>query len=233
MAAIRDALPEGIEMRPGSKPYNPEREGLWWVVKVSNPKAAARLAAQHEGEDGLVAYEDGIGYAVYRTASEDAVDPEEARRAKERRERDEHVEAYETAYREMSDWATEPWRRYDEASRSRAAASRRPNLCAAVRSNRTRDRGKFMGVFSERARDVLGKAVAVAEDEDPSCLEVCSWLWSRHHDNGLMVYGSNNLSDYSARDFRTVYDTLLLDGWQPSEGAQALRALCPEEETEG
>ena len=232
MAAIRDALPEGVELRPGEKPYRPEREGLYWVAKAANPRAAARLAAQHEGEEGLVAYEDGIGYAVYRTASEGALDPREAEMAKVARERDEHKEAYRAAYREMCLWATEPWWKDDPASRGRTPASRRPNVCDAVMAERTGGHGPYRTIFDEAGRSVLGVAAAYAEDEDPGCLEVSQWLLGKcYRRHGLYGWsGGTEVMPQNAHCFALVYDALLLDGWQPSEACQAIRAMCPDEE---
>lgn len=228
MAAIRLSMPDGVDFRPGSKPYAPEREGLSYVRTVRDTKSASRLAAQLEGEADVVAYEDGGGYAVYRRLSEDALDPAEAEAARVRRFRDEHAQAYAEAYREMCRFATEPWVVDDMASRHRTPASRRPNVCDAVMARRASRYGAYEEVFSERGREVLGAAATVAEDDDPSLLEVCEWLVRRHGSRGLLDYAGTDVSGYAAKQFREVYDALLLDGWHPSEGAQALRAMCPE-----
>ena len=232
MVAIRMAMPDGVEFRPGSKPWNPERDGLYYVRTVRDAKAAARLAAQLDGEADTVAYEDGIGYAVYRTASEDAVDPAEAERARERRVRDEHIEAYAKAYGEMCRYATEPWVIEDMAARHRTPASRRPNLCAEVMASRTGQYGNYRGVFSEMGREILKPAVSIAEDDDPALLEVCKWLMDQYIGNGIMDYRGTDTSAIGCEHFKRVYDALLLDGWEPSEAAQAIRAMCPEKEAE-
>lgn len=226
--AVRTAMPDGVEFCPGHKPYAPERDGLSFVRTVRDTKSASRLAAQLEGEADVVAYEDGGGYAVYRRLSEDALDPAEAEAARVRRFRDEHAQAYAEAYREMCRFATEPWVVDDMASRHRTPASRRPNVCDAVMTRRTGRYGAYEEVFSERGREVLGAAATVAEDDDPSLLEVCEWLVRRHGSRGLLDYAGTDVSGYAAKQFREVYDALLLDGWHPSEEAQALRAMCPE-----
>lgn len=225
--AVRMAMPDGVEFRPGAKPYAPERDGLSFVRAVRDLKAAARLAAPMEGEADVVAYEDGNGYAVYRQLSEDALDPREAEAARVRRVRDEHAQAYAEAFREMCRYATEPWVVDDMASRHRTPASRRPNLCEVVRDRRTLG-GPCHRVFSEWGHELLGPAATVAEDEDPSLTEVCEWLVWRHNSGGILGWSGAEPDERCSHDFMAVYDALLLDGWHPSDGAQAIRAMCPE-----
>lgn len=229
MGAIRMAMPDGVDFRPGGKPWNPEGDGLIYVRTVRDEKAAARLAAQLDGEADVVAYEDGIGYAVYRTASEGALDPAEAERARVRRVRDEHAQAYAEAYREMCLWATEPWCVDDMASRHRTPASRRPNLCEAVIARRYAA-APWSNALSAEARAYLGVAATVAEDEDPSLMEVCCWLQLNHNAQGLLGWSGDKPASAFCADFVGVYDTLLLDGYKPSEGAAALRDMCPDPE---
>lgn len=231
MGAIRTAMPDGVDFRPGEKPWSPERDGLIYVRTVRDAKAAARLAAQLDGEADVVAYEDGIGYAVYRTAGEGALDPAEAERARVRRVRDEHAQAYAEAYREMCLWATEPWCVDDMASRHRTPASRRPNLCEAVIARRC-EAAPWSNALSAEARAYLGVAATVAEDEDPSLMEVCCWLQLNHNAQGLLGWSGDKPASAFCADFVGVYDTLLLDGYKPSEGAAALRDMCPEKEAE-
>ncbi len=226
--AIRLSMPDCVDFRPGSKPYDPERDGLSYVRTVRDAKAGARLAAQLEGEADVVAYEDGIGYAVYRQLSEGALDPAEAEAARVRRVRAEHQQAYDGAYREMCRFATEPWVVDDMASRHRTPASRRPNLCEAVTAERVTRYATYGRALSEEGRELLGAAATVAEDEDPSLLEVCQWLVGKHGSRGLLDYVGTDVSRYAAESFMAAYEALLLDGWHPSEAAQAIRAMCPE-----
>ena len=68
--------------------------------------------------------------------------------------------------------------------------------------------------------------------DDPALLEVCEWLMDQYMGNGLMDYYGTKVSAALCGRFKRVYDPLVLDGWEPSEGAKALRAMCPEKEAE-
>lgn len=214
MAAIRTALPDGVELRPGGMPWNPERDGLYYVRTVRDAKAAARLAAQLDGEADVVAYEDGVGYAVYRTAGEGAADPEEAERARVRRVRDEHAEDCEAAWAEMLEWALEPY-----LGRRTAA---RGHLEEAVMAARGLD---SWGVFG----DLLGEpATEACAAERPSLREMCQWLRRSWSPYGLYGYSGDKVQEYEARRFARAFDACVADGWRPSPDSRAVRAMCPE-----
>ena len=218
-----------------------ERDGLLYVGAVKYANSTVRIAKKLAGSVGLHAYPKatGVGFEVYRKKEDGELTEEEAEKAKVQKARDEHTEAYGKVYAEMCRFATEPWWSEDTprvrslASVAHVPANRRPNLCTKVTKARFGDYGSYRAVFSKSGREVLRIAATVAEDEDPSLLEVCEWLVSKASmANGMMHYYSAEISPTGAARFRLVYDTLLLDGWKPSEEAQALRALCPDEEKE-
>ena len=92
--------------------------------------------------------------------------------------------------------------------------------------------GTCREVLSDEARAYLGVAATVAEDEDPSLMEVCCWLQLNHNAQGLLGWSGDKPASAFCADFVGVYDTLLLDGYKPSEGAAALRDMCPDPEKE-
>lgn len=218
-----------------------ERDGQLYVGAVKDANGPARIAKKLAEGAALHAYPKatGIGFEVYRKKEDGELTEKEAEKAKMQKARDEHTEAYGKVYAEMCRFATEPWWSED-APRVRSLASvphipanRRPNLCTEVTKDRFGDYGSYRAVFSKSGREVLRVAATVAEDEDPSLLEVCEWLVSKANmASGMMSYYNAEISPTGAARFRLVYDTLLLDGWKPSEEAQALRALCPDEEKE-
>lgn len=241
-AALVDEFGEDVEFheQPTSA-WAAERDGLLYVGTVKDAKGSARIAKKLAGSVGLHAYPKatGVGFEVYRKKEDGELTEEEVERAKVQKARDEHAEAYDRAFTEMCRFATEPWVEEDAlahartlAGAARTPASRRPNLCTEIMADRLKDSGNFRHVFSSLGRRLLHAAATVAEDDDPSLLEVCKWLMNMHDIYGLLDYHGEDISEYSAKRFRRVYDALLLDGWKPDENAQALRALCPGDEKE-
>lgn len=236
LTEIRDALPESIEYMPGEKPYQPERERLIYLATARNAKAAAKFAAKHDGAADLVAYEDGIAYAIYQRASEDAIDPKEAEAAKVRQFRDEHVAAYKEAYHDMCDFAVSPWVSAGPVPpRFRQKPHEyRPTLCAAIQEYR-KDADGYTRLFSNYsypdAQEMLGTAAGDARCSEPAILEVCTFLMLHFNRTGLIGYAGTSVTSYAAREFVVVYDALVADGWEPSEGARKLREMCPKEES--
>jgi len=172
------------------------------------------------------------GFVIYRHKEDGELTDEEVKYAEENRKRDEHIEAYRQAFAEMCRFATEPWVAEDMASRHVLPANRRVNLCAEVMAYRTSQYGNYSKVFSEMGREILKPAASVAQDDDPALLEVCEWLMDQYMGNGLMDYYGTKVNAALCGRFKRVYDPLVLDGWEPSEGAKALRAMCPEEKKE-
>lgn len=241
-AALADEFGEDVEFheQPTSA-WAAERDGLLYVGTVKDANGSARIAKKLAGSVGLHAYPKatGVGFEVYRKRRDDEVSEEEVERARVKKRRDEHAEAYDRAFTEMCRFATEPWVKEDALERARilagaarTPASRRPNLCTEIMADRLRDNGNYRHVFSSLGRRLLHAAATVAEDDDPSLLEVCRWLMDLHDIYGLLDYHGEDISKYSAKRFRRVYDALLLDGWKPDENAQALRAMCPGDEKE-
>lgn len=241
-AALADEFGEGVEFheQPTSA-WAAERDGLLYVGTVKDAKGSARIAKKLAGSVGLHAYPKatGVGFEVYRKKEDGELTEEEVERAKVQKARDEHAEAYDRVFTEMCRFATEPWVKEDALARARilagaarTPASRRPNLCTEIMADRLRDSGNYRHVFSNLGRRLLHAAATVAEDDDPSLLEVCKWLMNMHDIYGLLDYHGEDISEYSAKRFRRVYDALLLDGWKPDENAQALRAMCPETDAE-
>lgn len=240
-AALVEEFGEGVTFyeEPTSS-WQADRDGLLYVGTVKDAKGSARIAKKLAGDVALHAYpkDTGIGFEVYRKRLDDDVSEEEVERARVKKRRDEHAEAYAQAFTEMCRFATEPWVKEDAvvahartlAGAVRTPASRRPNLCTEVMADRMKSM-QYSSVFSTRGRAVLLAAATVAEDDDPSLLEVCRWLIDMHSD-GLLGYYGEEINEFCAERFRRVYDALVLDGWVPDDNAQALRAMCPETDAE-
>ena len=232
MAAIRDSLPESVEYRDGGKPWDPARAGLVYLTTARSEGAAEKFAAEWNANPELVAFEDGIAYAIYRKVADGEVSEREQAEAEERRIRDEHKAAYDTAFHELSAWATKPWWSDDLASRmagraGRTPASRRPNLCEAIVNGR-KGASWLYSVLSDEARKAMSPAVSFAEDEDPSCLEVCHWLWEIEGNYGLMTWTGTEYSESSCRKFANLCDLLVMDGIELSEETKAIYDIASE-----
>lgn len=233
--ALADEFGEGIVFHDeGMYEWKARNNGLLYIGAVVEAKGVAKLAKKLRDGDVLHAYLKGTndGFVIYRHKEDGELTDEEVKYAEENRKRDEHMEAYRQAFGEMCRYATEPWVAEDMASRHVPAANRRVNMCAEVMAYRTSERGNYNKVFSERGRELLKPAAAIAEDDDPALLEVCEWLMDQYMGNGLMDYYGTKVSAALCGRFKRVYDPLVLDGWEPSEGAKALRAMCPEEKKE-
>lgn len=240
-AALVEEFGEGVTFyeEPTSS-WQADRDGLLYVGTVKDAKGPARIAKKLAGDVALHAYpkDTGVGFEVYRKRRDDDVSEEEAERARVKKWRDEHIETFIETFTEMCRFATEPWVKEDALARARilagaarTPASRRPNLCTEVMAERMNGM-QYSRVFSTSGRALLHAAATVAEDEDPSLLEVCHWLRDMYSTDGLLGYHGKDISEYCADKFRCVYDALVLDGWKPDDSAQALRAMCPETDAE-
>ena len=233
--ALANEFGEGIEFHDEVMyEWSARDKGLLYIGTVADSMGVARLAKKLRDGDVLHAYLKGTndGFVIYRHKEDGELTDEEVKKAEEKRLRDEHMEAYRQAFGEMCYYATEPWMVDSMASRHVPAAHRRVNLCAKVMAYRTNSYSGYDKVFSERGRQILAPAVGVVEDDDPALLEVCTWLMDQYMEYGLMGYYGTGVSKICSGRFERVYDALVLDGWEPSEGAKALRAMCPEEKKE-
>ena len=233
--ALADEFGEGIEFHDEvMHEWSARREGLLYIGAIVDAKGVAKLARKLRDGDVLHAYLKGTndGFVIYRHKEDGELTDEEVKYAEENRKRDEHMEAYRRAFAEMCRYATEPWVAEDMASRHVLPANRRVNLCAEVMAYRTSQYGNYSKVFSEMGREILKPAASVAQDDDPALLEVCEWLMDQYMGNGLMDYYGTKVSAALCGRFKRVYDPLVLDGWEPSENAKALRSMCPEEKEE-
>lgn len=230
LQAIKDCMPDGVEYRTGEKPYNPEFHGLIYITRVASTTTAAHLARKYDGAEGLVAYEDGKGFALYQTASEDALDPKQVEMARTQRIRDEHKAEYDEVFNAMARFATEPWVVQDALVAKRnqpSPAARRPEICERVLANR---KARYPRVFSETGRRILSPATTFAEDDDPGLLELCEWLVMDYGDHGLFGYfrGNTKVDKLEGERYARVYDACTADGWKPTETAKKLRDMCKE-----
>lgn len=226
LTAIRDALPDSIEYREGGKPWDEARAGLVYLTRAGSEKAAEKFAGEWHANPELVAYEDGIGYAIYRKVAESEVSEREQAEAEQRRIRDEHMASYRAAFHELCAWATEPWWKDDMRYRNASPASRRPNLCEDIVNGR-KDAGWLRGMLNDdEVREDLGCGVSFAEDDDPSCLEVLHWLSGERGNHGLMGWGGTELSEYQCQSFAHICNLLIMDGYELSDVVKPIYDLA-------
>ena len=230
LAEIRAALPESIEISDGARPgeYTASHDGLVYVARVASEKAAEKFAAEWHENPELVAYEDGSGYAIYRKADKDAISEREARQAEEKRLRDEHKAAYDEALVDMIEFATKPWWGHmvpGGGPRLSNPSEKRPHLTDEIIDKRGEDR-TFAIVYSSDSHDVMKGILGCCEGEEPSLNEVCAWFLRKRGNYGLMGWSGTEAQEYASGQFAHAYDLLLEDGYEPSEGAKAIRAMC-------
>ena len=234
-AALVEEFGEGVTFyeEPTSS-WQADRNGLLYVGTVKDANGPARIAKKLAGNVALHAYpkDTGIGFEVYRKRRDDDLSEEEVERARVKKRRDEHAEAYDRAFTEMCRFATEPWVKEDALARARilaGAASRRPNLCKLVMARR------FTPYPYDRIRemeDILGTQVFDrCKEDDPSLLEVCAYLARVRRSNGLLGW-DGKVTGSSSEEFAGLYDALAKDGCHMGDEAKALRAMCPETDAE-
>lgn len=237
LAEIRAALPESVEISDGARPseYGASRDGLVYVTRVSSEKAAEKFSKEWHENPELVAYEDGNAYAIYRKAGRDAISEREAREAEEKRIRDEHMAAYDEAFAEMLGFATLPWWKHQTPGggmRQSRPAGKRPHLSDEIDNKRDESR-TFEIVYADRHRTVMRDLIGFCEGEDPSLNEVCAWFLTKHNSHGLMGWSGAEVEGFYCKQFAWLYDLLLEDGYEPSDGAKAIRAMCKDAEEDG
>ena len=215
--AIRAELPDTIEYRPGSKPWNPESEGLLFLATVKTPKTARKFAEEHEGEGDLVAYEDASAYSLYSFIGEDEMDAKAAAESKQKRMLEEHAEKYDKAFREVMDYLLRPW----TTSPSGTLPPRVTSFEKEVKDNRALIR-------HERFEKFFGDDFDKYVNCRPSMAEAMSTIWSFHNFDGFYYSwdASHNVSP--ARNFVELVNMATEAGMVASDAVKEIYDMAKE-----
>ena len=221
--AIRAELPDTIEYRPGSKPWNPEKEGLLFLATVKTPKTARKFAGEHEGEGDLVAYEDASAYSLFSFIGEDEMDAKAAAESKQKRMLEEHAEKYDKAFREVMDYLLRPWVcSPDDTLPPRVSRFERK----VTEHRRYFDQENFEKFFGDYYNDYA--------DCRPSMAEAMSLIWASHEADGLYYPWNAGHCIRAARHFVELVDMATADGMSPSDNVMdiydmAMKFMAEEE----
>lgn len=215
--AIRTELPDTIEYRPGSKPWNPEKEGLLFLATVKTPKTARKFAEEHEGEGGLVAYEDASAYSLFSFIGEDEMDAKAAAESKQKRELEEHAEKYDKAFREVMDYLLRPWTCSPEGMMPPRVTSFEKKV---KEHRRFFDQDNFEKFFG----DYYDKYAACR----PSMAEAMSLIWASHDPDGLLYTWNAGHNISIAKYFVELVDMATTDGMVASDGVKEIYDMAKE-----
>jgi ParB-like chromosome segregation protein Spo0J len=207
-AEIRDALPEGIDFRKGSAPWDPEREGLVYLSKVKSVKSAETFAKKHEGEGDLCAYEDGVAYALYSFVGQDEMDARAAEKSRLAQRVDHHKECYGAAFYEASSYLLRPWRTLPDGT----LPPRVTHFEEWVKEHRAH-------LATERFQTAFEDMCKGYAECRPSMAEAMNCVWTQFHDgDGFIRSWDGMYNAYRAEKFVEMVDLAISDGYKPVGG---------------
>ncbi|MBR2683253.1 MAG: hypothetical protein IKE22_08315, partial [Atopobiaceae bacterium] len=221
LAALRAAMPDGIEFHDGERPAQDEgQERLTYVCTVRTAKEGRELAL--EGDHDHHAYVDGASrnaWCVYRVADEGegAVSAKEAKAAAEREERDRKLGLMGTMRYSMMEFVC-------DAMGDSSPMEALPMTCAKVMEARRPIGGTKYSmdfVCLEREGDIQAC--------EPSPYEVVMWLDREVGGTDFWwntPWAGEGYASSAKRTVALVWDALVTDGWVPPKGIAEVRDAC-------
>ena len=209
---LRQYLPEGCEVMEQDAPreYSPQARGLVYVCKLRGAKAASTTDWDElGGREGLVAYRDGAGWAVYRHKGEEDETAAEAERAELRRRTDEQAERLDECLRSMCSTFY-----VDDEQGVVVTAHAGEHVSRLVRDAWSREyaSNKVAALLGE---DLMWRILGSTP--------VCGWAAIKTIANlasraGLYYsLGSDSPDEHRCRRFTDVMNAMVLDGWDGRE----------------